>query len=417
MIERQNILLKPDVRRVLLQYFKIVDEKRIANVIDRILELTEKETELKWDEVKIKYGWRHKQFDSIIKKNFAKVAYLVNRASISKARKNLIGSYFSKEYSIEAAALFNPSIVLHPDQTGLNKDEVRFVMSLRATGEGHISSIEFRTGIIKEDGKVILDDVDRFISPGHYIPSGSGDKYLYKINFDKDIPLTERVLFPMHKKESNGMEDARFVKFKDKNKEIYYGTYTAYNGKSISINLIGTNDFTEFKIYKLKGKESKDKGMALFPRKINGKYKMISRQDGENIFIMESENLLVWKEKKLLFSPKFGWDFIQLGNCGSPLELDEGWLLITHGVGPFRTYVMSVLLLDKANPEKVIGYLPFPLIQPDEHEREGYVPYVVYSCGSIIHNGILIIPYAMSDSATSFASFSIKELMKKIKRL
>jgi predicted GH43/DUF377 family glycosyl hydrolase len=417
MIERQNILLKPDVRRVLLQYFRILDEKRITNVINKILELSEDETELKWNELKINYGWRHKQFESIIKKNYFKVAHLVNNNSISKARINLIGSYFSKEYSIEAAALFNPSIVLHPDQTGLNKDEIRFIMSLRATGEGHISSIEFRTGIIKADGKVNLDDVDRYINSGLYYPSGSRDKYLYKISFEKDIPLTERVLFPMHKKESNGMEDARFVKFKDGNKEIYYGTYTAYNGKSTSINLIKTDDFTEFKIYKLKGKESKDKGMALFPRKINGKFKMISRQDGENIFIMESENLLVWKEKKLLLSPRFDWDFVQLGNCGSPLELDEGWLLIIHGVGPFRTYVMSVLLLDKLNPEKVIGYLHSPLIQPDEYEREGYVPYVVYSCGSIIHNGLLIIPYAMSDSATSFASFSIKELMEKIKRL
>jgi predicted GH43/DUF377 family glycosyl hydrolase len=417
MIERQNILLKPDVRRVLLQYFKIIDKKRITNVINRIMELSEEETELKWNEIIIKYGWRHKQFEPIIKKNFEKVAFFVTRDTISEARINLIGSYFSKEYSIEAAALFNPSIVLHPDQTGLNKDEIRFVMSLRATGEGHISSIEFRTGIIKSDGKVILDDVDRFISPGNYNPPGSGEKYLYRINFRKDISLTERVLFPSHKMESNGMENARFVKFIDDDKETYYGTYTAYDGKSISINLIETEDFNEFKIYKVKGKESKDKGMALFPRKINGKYKMISRQDGENIFIMESKNLFVWGKKKLLFSPRFDWDFIQLGNCGSPLEIDEGWLLITHGVGPFRNYVMSVLLLDKLNPENVIGYLPFPLIQPDENEREGYVPYVVYSCGSIIHNGILIIPYAMSDSATSFASFSIKKLMEKIKRI
>jgi predicted GH43/DUF377 family glycosyl hydrolase len=417
MIERQNILLKPDVRRVLLQYFKIKDERRITNVINRILELDEKETELKWNELKIKYGWRHKKFESIIKKNYAKVASFINTDLISETRMNLIGSYFSKEYSIEAAALFNPSIVLHPDQTGLNLDEVRFIMSLRATGEGHISSIEFRTGIIKSNGKVIIDDVDRFISSGSYCLPGPGEEYLYKIIFEKDITLTERVLFPSLKLESNGMEDARFVKFTDGDKEIYYGTYTAYDGKSISVNLIETKDFAEFKIYKLTGKECKDKGMALFPRKINGKFKMISRQDGENIFIMESENLVVWEEKKLLSSPRFDWDFVQLGNCGSPLEINDGWLLIIHGVGPFRTYTMSVLLLDKLNPEKVIGYLPFPLIQPDEYEREGYVPYVVYSCGSIIHNEILVIPYAMSDSATSFASFSIKELMDKINRL
>jgi predicted GH43/DUF377 family glycosyl hydrolase len=217
--------------------------------------------------------------------------------------------------------------------------------------------------------------------------------------------------------ESNGMEDVRFVRFRDDEKEIYYGTYTAYDGKSISVNLIETADFYDFKIYKLNGSEAKDKGMALFPRKINGKYKMISRQDGENIFIMESDNLFEWNDKKILSTPKFDWDFIQLGNCGSPLETDEGWLLITHGVGPLRKYVISALLLDKEIPDKIIGYLPVPLIEPNEDEREGYVPNVVYSCGSIIHNKKLIIPYAISDSATRFASISINKLLGNMKRV
>ncbi len=411
MVERQNIFLKAEDKRVLLRYFNAGSEKRILNILDRISKLSEEEVLNKWNEVKNRFSERHRNFESLILNNYKKAEPFIIKDSLSVTRKMLIGSYFSHEYSIEAASLFNPSIVAHPDQTRLMEDELRVIISLRATGEGHISSIEFRTGIINPNGEVELDKYGRFVNSGGLNLPKSGGEYLYEIQFDKVTPLSERALFPSHPIESNGMEDARFVKFTDDNKEIYYGTYTAYDGKSISVNLIETGNYNEFKIFKLNGSEAKDKGMALFPRKVNGKYKMISRQDGENIYIMESDNLFEWNEKKILSAPKFDWDFIQLGNCGSPLEIDEGWILITHGVGPLRTYVISAILLDKENPEKIIGYLPVPLIEPNEEEREGYVPNVVYSCGSIIHNERLIIPYAMSDSATSFASIPIKKLL------
>ncbi|RJP65820.1 MAG: glycosidase [Ignavibacteriales bacterium] len=417
MVERQNIFLKADDKRVLLRNFNVGSEKRILNVLERILKLSEEDVLRKWNGIQNNFSERHRNFEILILDNYKKVEPFIQNDSISEVRKKLIGSYFSHEYSIEAASLFNPSIVAHPDQTGLNDSQIRVIISLRATGEGHISSIEFRSGIINSNGEVKLDKFDRFVGSGNYNPPKSGGEYLYKVQFEKVTPLSEKVLFPLHPMESNGMEDARFVKFVDENKEIYYSTYTAYDGKSISVNLIETYNFNEFKIFKLNGSEAKDKGMALFPRKINGKYKMISRQDGENIYIMESDNLFEWNEKKILSTPKFDWDFIQLGNCGSPLEIDEGWLLITHGVGPLRKYVISALLLDKDNPDKIIGYLPFPLIEPDEDEREGYVPNVVYSCGSIIHNEKLIIPYAMSDSATRFASVSISKLLNNMTKI
>jgi predicted GH43/DUF377 family glycosyl hydrolase len=390
---------------------------------------------------------------------------------LTEKRRLLLGAHFSKEYSIQSAALFNPSIVPHPDQTHLNEGEKRFIISLRSVGEGHISSIEFREGIVSADGEIFLRDETPFANAsekdlslvyrtneirdrtaivssidsdiynalperftladyedlrqkGHFKGfSEPGQLFLdklldtnYNTCFETGTPLNERVIFPSAKGESMGMEDVRFVEFHhDDGHKEYIGTYTAYNGRNITPQLILTKDFIHFEVRTMFGKAVSDKGFALFPEKIAGKFMMTARQGGENLTLMTSENLYNWDSYEVIMEPQYAWGLVQQGNCGSPLKTDKGWLLITHAVGPLRKYVISAILLDLNDPGKIIGQLDFPLISPNEDEREGYVPNVVYSCGAMIHNGHLIIPYAMSDSASSFASISIAEILKNMK--
>ncbi len=466
--------LFPDSHRVVLQFFNPGSPARINNVIDRVLSLTESETTIKLEKIMNGFSSRHLNFKNKLLENFEKVKkYIDHPESITKERQLLLGTYFSKEYSIEAAALFNPSIIPHPDQGDLKPGMVRFILSIRAAGEGHISSIEFRTGIIDENNKIFFDAPSRYTDlpkrdeqkiyskqflreriilgsieqkefiddlPEQFTKQEIKDvlsKYLlnkdsgnpisfedlvvgiidsnYDINFDSSTSVSERVIFPQSVNESVGMEDARFVKFTgDIGEENYYATYTAYNGRTFGTQLIETKDFLKFNIRTLHGSGVKDKGMALFPRKINGKYVITSRQGGENLYIMFSDDLHTWNDFKLLRMPKEPWEFVQLGNCGSPIETKEGWLLITHAVGPFRKYSISACLLALNDPSKVIGTLKSPLIEPDENEREGYVPNAIYSCGSIIHNDELIIPYAMADSYIGFTKISVDELLKNI---
>ncbi|MGE5497967.1 MAG: glycoside hydrolase family 130 protein [Syntrophothermus sp.] len=407
MITRKTIHLKADPKKVLMQFFYPGSDARVIRIIKRVISLSEVQAEKELTVVMKQYAGRHRKFNERLLENFRQIEPLIPlEGHLSENKKLLAGAYFSKEYSIESAALFNPSIVRHPDQSGVNENEVRFIISLRAAGEGHISSVVFRTGKADSDGNIRLDEESGFIQQGRL---ANINAQTYSVIFDESVPLQERVLFPQTQTESNGMEDARFVKLEEE--DLYAATYTAYNGHSISIQMIETRDFREFKIFPLEGKESKDKGMALFPRRINGLYTMISRQDGENIYIMQSENRHVWNSRKLLRTPQLPWEFVQLGNCGSPIETKEGWLLMTHAVGPFRSYSISALLLDKEDPSRVKGYLPEPLIEADENEREGYVPNVVYSCGSIITGEQVIIPYAMSDSSSGFAVIPEKELL------
>ena len=401
--------------------------------------------------------------------------FMCSQSCVSKL---LIGAYFTHEYSVEAAAYFNPSIVEHPDQHGMAENEKRIIVSFRATGEGHISSIVFREGVIdannnllfKEPGNLdempecikrtvynkksftrkldemdihknivdlVLDKLKSKFTYGELQASISetlkdvtltptkrkvieeinwvADSH-YEMTFSLNTALSERVIFPISYSERNGIEDARFVRFTDDDGEVtYYATYTAYNGYAILPKLIATKDFYYFKISPLNGKYAQNKDMALFPRKINGNYAMVGRYDGVNNYIMFSDKVNLWKEAQLLQEPSFPWEFIQIGNSGSPVETPEGWLLITHGVGPMRTYSLGAVLLDLEHPEKVIGHLKYPLMMPNEKEREGYVPNVIYSCGSIIHNEELIIPYAMSDYASSFVSVPLQELLEELK--
>lgn len=462
-VRRSSTVLKSDHSRVLLQYFGVGNEKRIQNVISRINKLSDQEAASLASEIRSGFSNRHRDFEQRVEANYIEMKHHVSaEIKLSANKIFLMGAYFSKEYSIEAAALFNASIVPDP----VSGNEGKFIMSLRSTGEGHISSIEFREGKIDQDGNVSLQETSRFVSTGKISKPNKWKKkevleiskycngvtendfdgvpdeftvdefkqifklslptkmdlvssYLesfYTVEFSGNEPLSERILFPNSSSESAGMEDVRWVRFVNDDKSVvYYGTYTAYNGKTFRSQLIETKDFKKFSISPMYGEMIKDKGMAIFPRKVNGKYLITSRLDGENLYIMESDNIRVWENAKKIYEPELFWEFVQLGNCGSPIETKEGWVLITHSVGTFRKYVISIYLLDLNDPSKIIGRLNEPLISPNEDEREGYVPNVVYSCGSMLHNGTLVIPYAMSDSRTSFATVSIEELLHQLK--
>jgi len=416
-IRRENIRLMRDTSRVITRTLIPDNVPRIKRTIDRIMKFSDDEGEELLGTITKDFANRHKNLNTVLLKHFALVAkYISQSKPISEIQKMLIGSYFTMEYSIESAALFNPSIVPHPDQSNLSDGSLRFILSLRATGEGHISSIVFRTGVIGKDNSITFDEKSRFAETTevHRGPGDQNSNYMLKFRVDQEI--SERVIFPVLKSESKGIEDARFVRFVDDNGEVtFYATYTAYDGFAILPQLIETKDFLTFKIITLKGKEVQNKGMGLFPRKVNGKYYMLSRQDGETNRIMISDDPYTWNKSEKLQEPVSSWEFVQIGNCGSPIETNKGWLVLTHGVGPMRKYSIGAILLDLKEPEKVIARLKEPLLSPNEEEREGYVPNVVYSCGSLIHNGTLILPYAMSDITSGIATVDVDELIECMK--
>jgi predicted GH43/DUF377 family glycosyl hydrolase len=436
LINRLPLKIKNDPKKVILQYFDLVNPERTKRALNRIETFDEKQVDELLKNVLDGFDRRHKNFKESLIENYAKVEkYIENPDKFTENRKLLTGSYFSKEYSIEASALFNPSLIPHPDQSGLKDGEVRFIISLRATGEGHVSSIEFRSGIITKDNQIKLDPVSRYsVLPEIVKEMEYSEEFVkqrvdpndkeavkkilnanYDISFDDNSDISERVIFPFSNAELVGMEDVRFVRFtNDDGSIIYYGTYTAYNGLSYKTQIIETENFKDFKIRTLHGNGVKDKGMALFPRKVNGQYAMASREDAESIFVLLSDSLYFWNDAKKIKKPGYDWEVIQTGNCGLPIETEKGWLLITHAVGPMRTYVISACLLDLNDPSKVIGELDKPLLSPTEEEREGYVPNVVYSCGSLVNNGELVIPYAMSDSYCGFAKTTVKELLAEL---
>ncbi len=310
--------------------------------------------------------------------------------------------------------MFNPSIVPHPDQSDAPQGGLRFILSLRAVGEGHVSSLTFRSGTIAADGSLSVDPTARLASSpriGRRVSGPDGDEV--ELIFKPEEDLSERIIFPVTESQSNGIEDARFVEFSDR--KTYYATYTAYSGRAIRSELIETSDFLSFRMSPLKGTASRNKGMALFPRKIGGKYAMIARQDNENLYLIYSDDLSTWEGGQAILKPEFPWEFVQIGNCGSPIELDEGWLLLTHGVGPVRKYSIGAALLDKNDPSKVLARSREPMLRPEPSEREGYVPNVVYTCGAMRHNDQIILPYAVSDTFSNFATIRISALMQAMK--
>jgi predicted GH43/DUF377 family glycosyl hydrolase len=481
-IKRTRHRLLPDARRVLAKPYVPGEEVLLAGtsrahmLMARIMAIPDAQVEELNAETLRRFENRHHGFRGILERQFDLVAHhLPSDARVSDERRLLIGSYFTHEYAIEAAALFNPSIVLAPDQRGVAAGEKRIVLSLRAVGEGHLSSIEFRSGQLDAQGAMTLDPVGTHLiggqrtSPRHFakarfsaklvelgalneLASGVlarlGDKFTpdeletsllaleehgpphaiwfetvkiirvlassnYVTTFPNDSALSERVIFPAGPNETRGMEDARFVRFVAADGGVtYYATYTAYDGFEILPQLIETTDFATFTISTLNGDAAQNKGMALFPRPIDGKYVMLSRRDRENLHLSTSTDVHHWNELSELYRPQNPWELLQIGNCGSPIETEAGWLVLTHGVGPMRRYAIGALLLDLENPRRVIGYLQKPLIEPDEDEREGYVPNVVYTCGAIVHADQLIVPYGFSDAGVAVAQIALSDLLE-----
>ena len=479
-VNRRAIRIVGDTSRVITRLHIPDGGQRISKIIQRIMSLSESAAETLVARIMTDFSRRHEDIGHIFERHLDAVKnYLPPDAMLSDVQRDLIGAYFTMEYAIESAALFNPSIVPHPDQRHLKKGSLRFVMSLRATGEGHISSIVFRSGVLDGNNRFRFDQISDYVETPdlHLDPVYKRDSFQlklyemgaikaitlhilnqlpesftfnallkkiemlrsepqftkvqqdrtfeamcwlaqsnYEVSFHADHRISERVIFPVSNNESRGIEDARFVQFFENNQEAtYYATYTAYNGKTILPQLIETKDFIKFNILTLNGKAVQNKGMALFPRKVGNRYVMLSRQDGENNHIMFSDHLHFWQASEIIQEPEQPWEFIQIGNCGSPLETDEGWLVLTHGVGPMRQYCIGAMLLDLEKPSKIIARLDEPLLAPNQEEREGYVPNVVYSCGAIIHNNELVIPYAMSDINSGIATVEVNKLISSMR--
>jgi len=472
-----GILLRPDNKRVVVRPFISINPARVEHIISRALALSDQETEKQLSSVRADFSERHIDLSKSWLRNFEKVrGNIRDSETISEERRLFIGALFSGEYALESAALFNPSIVPHPDQSGLNQGDLRFILSLRSTGEGHVSSIQFRTGVIHRDYSIEIDTPTPFVTlpelnpnPTYHkrtfldklkemglendwatsVMSRLGNRFLldeldksiqlaasneasaqtrdvprtlecmhwlaesnYEIHFAPSSEMSERIIFPVSPNESNGIEDARFVRFiEDDGSITYYATYTAYNGRVILPQLIETEDFLNFRALTLNGPAVQNKGMALFPRRIDGRYVMLTRHDDENLYLAFSDNPHFWSDPLLLEEPQQPWEFVKLGNCGSPIETEAGWLVLIHGVGPMRKYCIGATLLDLHDPAKIIGQLKEPLLSPQENEREGYVPNVVYSCGSLIHNGRLILPYGVSDTASSIVTVELSDLL------
>jgi predicted GH43/DUF377 family glycosyl hydrolase len=422
-LHRQALYLRPDPTRVIVRPFKPATEPRDLNptdktranhIVARVLALDPKVAASLLADVLENFQGRHRNLLETFELRADEMEdALAAHVTFSEIQRQLLGAYFLNEYSFEASALFNPSIVAHPDQRGTPEGGLRFILSLRAVGEGHVSSLTFRTGTIAADGSLAVDPTTRLASSpriGNRISGPLGDEV--EVIFKEGLDISERVIFPITESQSQGIEDARFVEFSDGGRKTYYATYTAYTGRAIRSELLETSDFLSFRMLPLHGTAARNKGMALFPRRIDGKYAMIARQDNENLYLIYSNDLYRWDGGQVILKPQFPWEFVQIGNCGSPIELDEGWLLLTHGVGPVRKYSIGAALLDKKDPTKVLARSVEPLLRPEPSEREGYVPNVVYTCGAMRHNDQIILPYAVSDTYSNFATIEIAALMQ-----
>jgi predicted GH43/DUF377 family glycosyl hydrolase len=486
-VRRSPHPLRPDLRRVIAKPYLPGEEivpggdSRAGLLMRRILQIPDSEVPELGARLMSDFSHRHQDFEALLEHHFELVAHHIgpNAGHLGRDRRLLIGAYFTNEYSVEGAALFNPSLVAAPAQGSLDPERLRVVMSLRAVGEGHISSIEFRSGVIDAEGTLTFDEqrtpllTGRRAAPSHYDKTqfatklgelGAANELAWSVlerlaprftladlehslarleeqgtpaaisfettkimrmlaasNYVTTFPagseLSQRVLFPAGPHETRGMEDARFVRFVDGDGTVtYYATYTAYDGFEILPQLIETADFLTFSISTLSGSAAQNKGMALFPRRIGGKYVMLSRKDRENLYLATSDDVHRWNEATELCRPARPWELMQIGNCGSPLETEAGWLVLTHGVGAMRRYAIGALLLDLEDPGKVLGRLSAPLLEPDEAEREGYVPNVVYSCGGHIHGRHLVLPYGLSDGAVGVATIAVADLLGAIER-
>ena len=479
---RSPLRLAADPSRVVNQLFVPGQEgfehqeSRAGVVVRRILALAEEDVQASLDDVITRFDGRHRDLIGTFRRHADVLADRLHPGrQLSEARKVLLGAAFTSEYAIEGAALCNPSMVAHPDQTGTAAGSLRFVMSVRGIGEGHQSSIGFRTGTVDAAGDVAIDETAPFamhrqgprrrfstapcsatswpdsvgqggrrlrprcprrpLHPGRprrttrhacrptsapgaaprprSARSGRSPIGRYSVGFADDTSLPERVLRPAMGAEAAGMEDARFVRFVDDDGSVtYYATYTAYSGSHISQQLLETRDFTSFTSRPIVGRAAANKGLALFPRRIDGRFAAMSRSDRETNTLAYSDNLLVWANSVPCQQPVNAWEVLQLGNCGPPIETDVGWLALTHGVGPMRTYSIGAVLLDLDDPSRIIGRLRRPLLTPAPDEQNGYVPNVVYSCGALVHAETLVIPYGISDAAIGFATVAMPKLLE-----
>lgn len=478
-IEKPPIKILPSPRRWLLRPFVPGNPNQVEHILMRILSSNPKNRSEMYQRVSNKYQGFHKDIQEIFLRHYENVKHRIpSNRTLDKETKLIIGAYFSQFYALESTALFNPSIVVSPNHNPDSK-ELNFILTLRAIGEGHISSIVFRQGTINENFEITLKDPKPFIMEPqkklersyskenfyrhlreatamneisesilkalpdeftfenlnslldiHHKSHPKHDAMVvqetinimrnlalsnYDIYFAEDQDISERVIYPMSPSQTNGIEDARFIRFEEEDGSYkYFATFTAYNGRQVLPELLETKDFVHFKISSLSGSAAKNKGMALFPKKINGKYMMLGRQDNESIYLMSSDDPLYWPEAIPVAKPTYEWEFFQIGNCTSPIEIDEGWLVLTHGVGAVRRYCIGAMLLDKNDPQKVLGRLKKPLLEPIGEERFGYVPNVLYTCGAIKFKGRLIIPYAKSDSVTKFATVEIQDILKEM---
>jgi len=414
--------LKADAARVVLRPFHLAwqgsqaEPGRAHRLVEAVLSLDDKEIRRQLRRVMRDFETRHWQARNMFLRRFDQICALLDLelGSIPDQRKQLVGAFFCHEYSYAAAALMNPSIVAHPDQSGLDSSTVRVVLSLRAVGEGHISSIAFREGLVSSNGSFELAPEPPFAtatdSPDVDGLFADGPVTVYR---DEDCNLSGTVIFPITPAQAGGLEDLRLTEFiDDDGSREYIGTYTAYSGRDIRSELLRTRDFKSFDLVAIEGDAARNKGMALFPRKIGGRYQMVGRQDGQNLFLLESDEIGNWNGGDLLMRPEHPWELVQIGNCGPPIEIDEGWLLLTHGVGAMRQYVIGAVLLDRDDPSKIIGRTRQPILQAENDDRNGYVPNVVYTCGGMRVGDQLFLPYGISDSSVGFAFMPLRDLLK-----
>lgn len=480
---RSNHRLMPDPTRVLPRMFVAgrddlgSTQSRAGSVIERVLSLSDEQVDSALEDVRSRFSARHPDLTFWFDAHAHRVSNRVDPSvSISPERWRLIGAFFTHEFSVEGASLSNPSVVLHPDQSGLPEGNARFLMSVRGIGEGHRSSIGFRTGVIDRWGGITVDppksglteglhrevvmkrhvftsmlaDMGDYGENAQYVLEQLGDEFtVYEIedhlvrllheshtyrnaeqtvlnfrsiiernravSFDPTSDISERILWPYADAECRGMEDARFVRFTDDDGSVHYhASYTAFNGEKIAQQMVTTTDFLTFEMTPLSGTATAGKGLAMFPRKIDGRFAAMSRHDHESNSITFSDRADHWEDVVRIQVPSRSWELIQMGNCGSPIETEAGWLVLTHAVGPMRTYCISALLLDRGDPSRVIGSLDEPLLAPTESERNGYVPNVLYSCGAMLHDQVLMVPFGIADNYIGFATVPIKPLLERL---
>ena len=421
-IFHHSLRLHADPSRVVVRPFHIGwspvggGTSRTERLVNEVLAMSLQETRDELEVVLKDFEARHWQTRRVFMTRYDEIEDLLglDGRDIGDEKRQLIGAYFCHEYSYAAAALMNPSAVPHFDQTGMPKGSMRILMSLRSVGEGHISSLAFREGIITSDNQLKLAPEPPFAtaadvhgSDEEHVPSGP-----VTVHRHRDSTLSATVIFPITDAQSKGLEDLRLVQFRHDDGEVeWLGTYTAYNGSQIQSELLRTRDFRAFDLVPMTGPAARNKGIALFPRKVGGRYLAIGRQDGENLFLLDSDRLTHWEEGERLLEPRYPWELVQIGNCGPPIEIEQGWLLLTHGVGAMRKYSIGAVLLDKDDPSKVLGRTKEPILAAADQDREGYVPNVVYTCGAIRHGDKLFVPYGVADSSVAFAFIEIASLL------